>query len=121
MNKRPYIYRERPYDYRENQIRDASRTRQNKRQLVFTEKEYKIIENKMLECGAESFREYVCNCISNKKVTTEDLEKFKKSNDKKSKRKQICFNDEEIELIGMKMDELKCDNFNIFITTVALM
>jgi len=118
--KRPYVYRERPYDYRENQIRDESRTRKNKKQLLFTEKEYMLVEDKMLEYGAESFREYISDCIYNKNVTIENLETFKKSDGKKSKRKQICFNDEEIELIGMKMDELRCDNFNVFITTIAL-
>ena len=73
-SSRPYQYRYRPYDYRENQIREESRTRQ----------------------------------------------KNNYSNEVKTKRKQICFNDEEIEIINDKMRKINCDNFNQFITVISL-
>lgn len=117
---RPYVYRERPYDYRENLLREASRNRTNDKQLKFTEKEYLIIEEKMLEYGAENFSEYIRDCVYNKNITKNDLEGFKKVTEKKSKRKKVFFSDEEIELINMKMDELDCKNFNVFITAIAI-
>ena len=42
------------------------------------------------------------------------------SNEVKTKRKQICFNDEEIEIINDKMRKINCDNFNQFITVISL-
>ena len=34
-SSRPYQYRYRPYDYRENQIREESRTRQNRKGVYY--------------------------------------------------------------------------------------
>ena len=117
--RRPYVYRERPYDYRENLIREASRNRTNEKQLRFTENEYLLIEEKMLEYGAQNFSEYIRDCVYNKNITKNDLEDFKKVAEKKNKRKKVFFSDEEIELINIKMDELDCNNFNVFITAIA--
>ena len=47
MDSRPYQYRYRPYDYRENQIREESRKRQNRRQLKFSPEEFSLIEKKI--------------------------------------------------------------------------
>lgn len=41
--KRLYKYRERPYTYRENLIREESRSRNNRKQLIFTDIEYATI------------------------------------------------------------------------------
>lgn len=110
----------RQYNYRENLIREASRKRKNRKQLLFAESEYKIIENKFLESGAESFSDYIRDCIYNKKITNKDLDLYSMTMEKKNKRKQICFNDEEIKLINKRMKRLKCDNFILFITTLAI-
>lgn len=42
--KRPYIYRERPYDYRENLIREESRNRKIRKQLKFTNEDLNTIQ-----------------------------------------------------------------------------
>ena len=118
--KRPYVYRERPYNYRENLIREESRSRKNRRQLLFTVDDYNMIEEKIKESNFDSFSEYIRDCICNKQITSEQLESFKKVSGKKSKRKQICFSDEEIELIQDRMEQLECDNFILFITAIAL-
>ena len=58
MDSRPYQYRYRPYDYRENQIREESRKRQNRRQLKFSPEEFLLIEKKIYDCGLSNFSEY---------------------------------------------------------------
>lgn len=108
----------RPYDYRENQIREKSRTRQIRKQLRFSIKEYSLIEQKIKDYGVESFSEYIRDCIYNKNVNQEQLNNY--SNEGKTKRKQICFNDKEIQIINKKMNECNCDNFNQFITVISL-
>jgi hypothetical protein len=117
-NSRPYQYRYRPYDYRENQIREESRTRQNRKQLRFSQEEYSIIEQKIKDYGVESFSEYLRSCIYDKNINQEQLRNY--SNANKTKRKQICFSDEEIEIINRKMNEVNCNNFNQFITIISL-
>lgn len=52
-SSRPYQYRYRPYDYRENQIREESRTRQNRKQLRFSPEEYSLIEQKIVDYGVD--------------------------------------------------------------------
>lgn len=117
-SSRPYQYRYRPYDYRENQIREESRTRQNRKQLRFSPEEYSLIEQKIVDYGVESFSEYIRSCIYDKEINQEQLSNY--SNEGKTKRKQICFNDEEIEIINDKMRKINCDNFNQFITVISL-
>ena len=117
-SSRPYQYRYRPYDYRENQIREESRTRQNRKQLRLSPEEYSLIEQTIVDYGVESFSEYIRSCIYDKEINQEQLSNY--SNEGKTKRKQICFNDEEIEIINDKMRKINCDNFNQFITVISL-
>lgn len=116
--ERQYQYRYRPYDYRENLIREESRTRQNRKQLRFSPEEYSQIEKKIVEYGVESFSEYIRSCIYDKEIDETQLSNY--SNEGKTKRKQICFNDEEIEIINNKMSKANCNNFNQFITVISL-
>ena len=58
------------------------------------------------------------SCIYDKEITQEQLSNY--SNQGKTKRKQICFNDEEIEIINNKMSKVDCNNFNQFITVISL-
>ena len=121
---RPYKYRYRPYNYNENQSRELSRTRQNRRQLKFSPKEYTLIEQKIIEYGIDSFSEYVRGCIYDKEINEENLKQYLTKDylkEKKTKRKQICFSDEEIELIDSKMKEINCNNFNQFIAVISLL
>lgn len=115
---RPYQYRYRPYDYRENQIREESRKRQNRRQLKFSPEEFSLIEKKIFDCGLRNFSEYIRKCIYDKEIKQEQLNNY--SNQGKTKRKQVCFNDEEIEIINDKMKKANCNNFNQFITVISL-
>ena len=118
MNNLRYKYRYRPYDPRENQIREESRTRQIRKQLRFSNEDYKLIENQMINYGINSFSEYIRYCIYNKNLQSEELNTY--SNETKNKRKQICFNDEDMKVINDKMKTLDCNNFNQFITIIAL-
>lgn len=118
INDKSYQYRYRPYNYNENLIREESRTRKNRKQLRFTPEEYSAIEKKLVDYGIESFSEYIRGCIYDKDINKEQLNNY--SNGGKTKRKQICFNDEEIEIITQKMNELNCKSFNQFITAIAL-
>lgn len=38
---------------------------------------------------------------------------------KRKNRKQLCFNDEELELINKKMKEFEIDNFSLYIRAIA--
>lgn len=115
---REYQYRYRPYNYNENLIREESRTRQIRKQLRFSAEEYSLIEQKMLDYGVNSFSEYIRGCIYDKEIEQGQLSNY--TIDVKTKRKQICFNDEEIELINNKMNKINCNNFNQYITMIAL-
>ena len=53
-----------------------------------------------------------------KEINQEQLNNY--SNQGKNKRKQVCFNDEEIEIINNKMKKANCNNFNQFITVISL-
>ncbi len=57
--KRPYQYRYRPYDSRENQIREDSRKRKNRKQLCFTDEELDLISANMQSLGIENFSFYM--------------------------------------------------------------
>ena len=118
--KRPYVYRQRPYNYRENLIREESRVRKNRKQLKFSDSQYAMIESKIAESNFDNFSEYIRDCIYNKPISSEQIEACKNPDGKKSNRKQICFSDEEVELIEQRMKELECDNFILFITAVAI-
>lgn len=57
--KRPYQYRYRPYDSRENQIREDSRKRKNRKQLCFTQEELDLISQNMESLGIDNFSFYM--------------------------------------------------------------
>ena len=118
--KRPYVYRERPYDYRENLIREESRNRKIRKQLKFTNEDLDNIQKKIKQYEFEDFSNYIRYCITDKIVTKEDIQVCSAIKGIKENRKQICFNEDEIIMIEQKMKELDCSNFNLYITTIAL-
>lgn len=119
-SKRKYVYRERPYNYNENLIRENSRKRKIRKQLTFTSNDLKQIEEKILEYQFADFSNYIRYCIINKEISNEDINIHIKADDIKENRKQICFSDEEMEIIKLRMQKINCNNFNLFITTLAL-
>lgn len=115
-----YPKRFRPYDYRENLIREESRVRKNRKQLVFSNEHLELINDKIREYGFEDFSNYIRFCIYNKEISQDDLKKYEYQKNPNHTRKQICFSDEEIVDIQKNMENLDCSNFNLYIRTIAL-
>lgn len=118
--KRPYVYRERPYDYRENLIREQSRKRKNRKQLWFSIENLNEIENKIRENNFADFSNYIRYCVTDKIISKDDIQVCLEKLHPNEKRKQICFDDDEIAIIKQRMEKLDCGNFNLFIRTLAL-
>ena len=114
------LKRIRPYDYNENLIREQSRVRKNRKQLIFSDESLEIIEQKIREYGCADFSNYIRFCIYNKEITKSDIEECSLIVNARQNRKQVCFSDEEIADIKSAMQMLECDNFNLFIRTIAL-
>ncbi len=110
----------RPYNYRENLIREESRIRKNRKQLIFSAEHLMLINEKAQEYGFNEFSGYIRFCIENKEITKADLEKYECKRIADKKRKQVCFSDEEIATMESIMKDLDCDNFNLYIRTIAL-
>lgn len=64
----------RPYDYRENQIRESSRKRKNRKQLCFTDEELELINNNMKKLGISNFSLYMRAISCYGKITKEEIE-----------------------------------------------
>lgn len=114
------VKRYRPYNYRENLIREESRVRKNRRQLTFSAEHMILINEKAQEYGFVDFSNYIRFCISNKEISKSDLEKYGYTKNPEKQRKQVCFSDEEITTIESNMKNLECNNFNLYIRTIAL-
>lgn len=72
-NKRPYQYRYRPYDSRENQIREDSRKRKNRKQLCFTQEELDLISKNMENLGIDNFSFYMRAIACYGHITPEEI------------------------------------------------
>lgn len=112
--------RTRPYDYRENLIREESRARKNRRQLIFSNENLALVERRIKEYNCADFSNYIRFCIYNKKISKADIENCSSIPNERQCRKQVCFSDSEIEDIKNIMEQLECNNFNLYIRTIAL-
>lgn len=110
----------RPYDYRENLIREESRIRKNRKQLIFSNENLSLIKQRVKEYNCADFSNYIRFCIYNKEISKADIENCSSIPNERQNRKQVCFSDEEIEDIKNKMEQLECNNFNLYIRTIAV-
>jgi hypothetical protein len=67
----------RPYNYEENLVRENSRTRKNRKQLCFNDKELELINDNMNQLGITNFSLYMRAVACYGKISKEEIENLK--------------------------------------------